>query len=89
MNCFERLLCVSFLMTMMTLSWPFHAVIRASFLTYSDEAQSPTRLVKERDTHIKKPQKDHTQPLGTVWDFLLLGEVTGSLSHRAESPWAP
>lgn len=55
MNCFERLLCVSFLMTMMTLSWPFHAVIRASFLTYSDEAQSPTRLVKERDTHIKNP----------------------------------
>lgn len=57
MNCFELLLCVSFLMTMMTLSWPFHAVIRASFLTYSDEAQSPTRLVKERDTHIKNPKK--------------------------------
>lgn len=57
MNCFERLLCVSFLMTMMmTLSWPFHAVIRASFLTYSDEAQSSTRLVKERHTH-KKPKK--------------------------------
>lgn len=87
MNCFERLLCVSFLATTMTLSWPFRAVIRASFLTYSDEAQSSTRLVKERHTH-KKPQKDHTQPLGTVWDFLLLGEVTGSLSHRAESPWA-
>lgn len=50
MNCFERLLCVSFLATTMTSSWPFHAVIRASFLTYSDEAQSSTRLVKERDT---------------------------------------